>query len=734
MKQAKKGIFSLFCKCLFFGIVAIFFLTIVCAIISISKNYGLPECDMPFFQFIFMVPAQEYLGVDFDTAQNIFLTLFACFFGVYWTVLGIILANKSISFVDFFIFTFNRLFCLNVIILSINLILFLFVYPLHIYTIAIEIAALVSYFQIIVCFFIAIKSTAGLQNYDTAVNLVVKKLMANVKKSRNHDKSKLLGSYLGFLSKCFPHNGMSVYIDAIKIISDSKEKDYEQIILLLFDFLCTIKVEEPSDCNLILDFFIRQIYTVRDNDQIDYNVLEQQINLFFRMYDSYLLTRKLSRSYIIEIRDSVYYLLVRDPTNQNIIEQYKRIIGNSFTLISNFLIHMDKRLALSHIGDFASMMQFLKGIPALQEVETIHARYIVDFAVLIVYLTLIRKISQDYLNYLETILSYIDVVIIDSTDRFFYPDLLEPNASFEVKYTRNFFIDLLFIYLTAQNGEALLKRLLDKCKYSIRSDGEYKDFIHYELLNHELKKVSNNDYILYGKITIEDCVKATKTVAECLEHKIAEIKKDNTEKIKQFCCTEKLEQWEKKEKSKIMEAIPGKFDASQKLAVKVYSAKITLAVSYRELMENSSLISFGTDYYNLYINWLYSIYLNLPNVKKKHITKLTDIKPQEEKITLLLPLEYHQYIYSNNIPEIKYSGSKVKIKNYTFDLEFIRLEKGALIVKEDFMRAFCIKDIRMGLANKQTIDHTEMCNVNVFIPAEIDFIFDLKSELYAYIL
>ena len=87
---------------------------VICSIISITKNYILPEYDMPFLQFIFMVEAQEYFGVNFDTAQNIFLTLFTCFFGVYWAVLGIILANKSVSFVDFFSFTFNKLFCINV--------------------------------------------------------------------------------------------------------------------------------------------------------------------------------------------------------------------------------------------------------------------------------------------------------------------------------------------------------------------------------------------------------------------------------------------------------------------------------------------------------------------------------------------------------------------------------------------------------------------------------------------
>ena len=46
-------------------------------------------------------------------------------------------------------------------------------------------------------------------------------------------------------------------------------------------------------------------------------------------------------------------------------------------------------------------MEFLKDVPELYEVETLHSRYIVDFAVLIVYLTLIHKIPKDYLNYLE---------------------------------------------------------------------------------------------------------------------------------------------------------------------------------------------------------------------------------------------------------------------------------------------------------------------------------------------
>ena len=710
---------------------------IVCSIISIIKNYDLPEYDMPFLQFIFMVEAQEYFGVNFDTAQNIFLTLFTCFFGVYWAVLGIILANKSVSFVDFFSFTFNKLFCINVIILSIDFILFFIVYPLHIYTIAIKIAAFVSYFQIIVCFIIAIKSMAGLQNYEVTVNLVVHKLTA-VQKSKNPNKKKLIDSYVDFLSKCFPYKGLEVYIDAINKISNSK--GYEQLVHLLFDLLCTVKVENSRDCNLVMDFFIKQIYKcLSPEKQINYNILEKQIDLFFKMYESYLLSGKLSRSYITEIRDSIYYLLNRNLNDQNMIRQYKRIICNSFILISNSFIYMDKRLALSHISDFVSMMEFLKDIPELYEVETLHSRYIVDFAVLIVYLTLIHKIPKDYLNYLERIVSYTDLIIIDNMDRFFYPDLLEPKSPFEVKYTRNFFIDLIFVYLVARKGIASLEDLLKKCHYSIEYGGDDKEVMQYELLYNELEKISNDDYVLYGEITIEDCKVAKDMVKKCLETKTAEIKKYNTEKIKQVCIEKELNRWIEQEKNKIMQAIPGKLKVTQSTEVEIYSAQITLAVSYRELMADPSPMSFGTDYYNLYINWLYSIYLNISSVKKKRITKLIDIKNLEkenleEKNRLLLPLEYHQYIYSNNIPEIEYFGSEVRIKNYRFDLEFTRCEKGAIVVKKDLMGAFCIQDIIVDHEKKQKVEQEELCNVNVFMPAEIKFAFDKKSERYAYVL
>ena len=705
---------------------------VICSIISITKNYILPEYDMPFLQLIFMVPAQEYLGVDFGTAQNIFLTLFTCFFGVYWAVLGIILANKSVSFVDFFSFTFNKLFCINVIILSIDFILFFIVYPLHIYTIAIEIAAFVSYFQIIVCFIIAIKSMAGLQNYEVTVNLVVHKLTA-VQKSKNPNKKKLIDSYVDFLSKCFPYKGLEVYIDAINKISNSK--GYEQLVHLLFDLLCTVKVENSRDCNLVMDFFIKQIYKcLSPEKQINYNILEKQIDLFFKMYESYLLSGKLSRSYITEIRDSIYYLLNRNLNDQNIIRQYKRIICNSFTLISNSFIYMDKRLALSHICDFISLMEFLKKIPELREVEIIHSRYIVDFAVLIVYLTLIHKISTHYLNDLERILSSTDLIIIDSMDRFFYPDLLEPKSPFEVKYTRNFFIDLMFIYLVARKKITFLGDLLKKCHYSIEYGGDDKECMQYELLYNELEKISDDDYVLHGEITIKDCMEAKEMVRKCLETQIADIKKYNTEKIKQVCIEQDLDQWIEQEKNKIMKAIPGKFNMSQSSEVKTYSAPITLAVSYRELLADSPLMSLGTEYYDLLLNWLYSIYLTLPNVEQKRITKLTDIGNLQEENRLLLPLEYHRYIYANNIPEIEYLGSEVRIKNYKFNLEFTRRKKGAIVVKEDLMEAFCIEDIVVDHEKKQKVEQEELCNVNVFMPAEIKFTFDKKCKRYAYVL
>ena len=112
----------------------IFSSSTVFTIILLAYNYctEAPICILDFF----LQDAEMYFGNSLETFQNIYLSVFTCVLGIYFTVLGIVLSNKNISFKDFYFFTISYLFIWNLIILIMNFILFLiiFMHLINLYT------------------------------------------------------------------------------------------------------------------------------------------------------------------------------------------------------------------------------------------------------------------------------------------------------------------------------------------------------------------------------------------------------------------------------------------------------------------------------------------------------------------------------------------------------------------------------------------------------------------------
>ena len=158
----------------------IFSSSTVFTIILLAYNYCTedPICILDFF----LQDAEMYLGNSLETFQNIYLTIFTCVLGIYFTVLGIVLSNKNISFKDFYFFTISYLFIWNLIILIMNFILFLIILPLHKYTVSIEIFYIINIFQIICFAVISISEMSYLQNYEDTIYALTRKTEKMIKK------------------------------------------------------------------------------------------------------------------------------------------------------------------------------------------------------------------------------------------------------------------------------------------------------------------------------------------------------------------------------------------------------------------------------------------------------------------------------------------------------------------------------------------------------------------------
>ena len=55
--------------------------------------------------FYLFEDATNYNGISFEGLQTVYLTIFTCFIGIYFTVLGIVMSNLKVAFIDFFKFS-----------------------------------------------------------------------------------------------------------------------------------------------------------------------------------------------------------------------------------------------------------------------------------------------------------------------------------------------------------------------------------------------------------------------------------------------------------------------------------------------------------------------------------------------------------------------------------------------------------------------------------------------------
>lgn len=158
-----------------------------------------------FFDYL-LSSSEQYLGLQFETLQNVYITIFTCFIGLYFTVLGIMMANLRVAFIDFFKFSFEPLSVTFAISIFFQFVEVIFLLPQIPYLVISEI---LMYIFIIFLFLFALESIiqmSVLQNYKKCLSLFVKK-------SKYGTEEKIRDFYTNFVCKCFPDESITILDD-----------------------------------------------------------------------------------------------------------------------------------------------------------------------------------------------------------------------------------------------------------------------------------------------------------------------------------------------------------------------------------------------------------------------------------------------------------------------------------------------------------------------------------------
>lgn len=706
----------------------IFSCTTIFTIVLLIYNYCTEE---PIYILVFFLQdAEIYLGNSFETFQNIYLTIFTCVLGIYFTVLGIVLSNKNISFKDFYFFTISYQFIWNLIILIMNFILFLIILPLHKYTVSIEIFYIINIFQIICFSIISISEMSYLQNYDDTISALTRKTEKMVKRG----SKQFVSLITNFVKNSFPEKEPFEIYDRIlsSINPDLYEKTLDEVILN-YPALMNVSAERYPD---VLHFIIKNIYlTTKNGDNLNYDLLEKEIQLYFDTYRKFCFSKTIETSYLLNIRDPLFSIILikKENCSQKLIETYLKILNESKQIILISLHQSNYKIVNLELNDFIYFIQFFDLYDISKSVIQLYYSNIIDIITHITNLLILKRLDNNFINFIIQLYSKIEELVIYDISSELYTELLpDINAHF-VKYDRNFFICESLILLKVYDKE-LFNTVLEKITYYKKNNSKYLEYIHFDLLHRAVLSIEKKDYILNDEITEMKFEEALNELKFKLNNKIEYIKEKNLSITKNQITDELLNERLEEEEKKLRKDLE-QFNTLEKLsATKNLRIESNYCFSVRQILKDSSIMSFGQNYFNLFIPLLYNAYLQMSNISIININNIETINNYipEKKIKLFVPISMHSYFYTQNMPGINFKQNGFILNGVTYELKYFHTQMDLIVLADDLLNNIAIKDI---VNNKDKIskeDANDIYDVNISLPFTIEFAFESKKDLRAF--
>lgn len=706
----------------------IFSSSTVFTIILLAYNYCTedPICILDFF----LQDAEIYLGNSFETFQNIYLTIFTCVLGIYFTVLGIVLSNKNISFKDFYFFTISYQFIWNLIILIMNFVLFLIILPLHKYTVSIEIFYITNIFQIICFAVISISEMSYLQNFEDTISALTRKTEKMVKRG----SKQFVSLITNFVKNSFPEKEPFEIYDRIlsSINPDLYEKTLDEVILN-YPALMNVSAERYPD---VLHFIIKNIYsTIKNGDNVNYDLLEKEIQFYFDTYRKFCFSKTIETSYLLNIREPLFSIILikKENCSQKLIETYFKILNGSKQIILISLHQLNYKIVNLELNDFIYFIQFFDLYDISKSVIQLYYSNIIDIITHITNLLILKRLDNNFIDLIVQLYSKIKELVIYDISSELYTELLpDINAHF-VKYDRNFFICEALIILRIYD-EKLFNTVFEMITYYKKNNSKYLEYIHFDLLHRAVLSIEKKDYILNDKITELEFENALNELESKLNNKIKGIKEKNLNITKNQITEELINERLAEEETKLRKDLE-QFNILEKLSdTKNLRIESNYCFSVRQILKDSSIMSFGQNYFNLFIPLLYNAYLQMSNIS---IININNIEAIDNYITgkiikLFVPISMHSYFYTKNIPGINFKQNGFILNGVTYELQYFHSQMDLIVLADDLLNNIAVKDITNNKDKISKEDANDIYDVNINLPFTIEFAFEAKKNLRAF--
>lgn len=667
--------------------------------------------------------AQNYLGLEFNSLQSVFVTVFTAFVGVYFTILGILLSNKKVAFVDFYKFTCNKLFIIGLVSLVLQFFDAVVIFSLFPYIVLTEILLYIFIFYIFVFFAYAVIQMTVVQNYE--------KCLRKFKTYSNRPYEKLCECYENFIRKCFPDKSYEIFDDFFVSVSKSESNDIN-VLNLCLNFLTNTDSKNNNEFEAKLKFITRRIIDCTQKQELKkyYSFTIKLIETYFSTYKNFIFTGKCKYSYILEIRDSIFSPLLDNPSNEYLKNYYKQIIASSYEIIYISFYQLKENTINQEISDFIYLTQFFNQHNELSALEDYYFQKFIDILVRLANCIKIRNRNLNVLRKFITQLDYIRGIKIFDCDF----ELYEEEQVHKDVYTpidiRNYYIGILLCYYLAIFGKGRTDSLINKlCYYK----NEKFCYWHYYAILKALddSKISNEKFCSCYSIVNRN-IDYINAVKKMLEQKINKIKEEKIADLKNKDVSEELNQEVKKEFLEIKEQFENFIYKPNQEKISIARIESNLCISKRMLTgDDKNILFFGTNYARIAEPFLYSHLMRYGHLDVFPIQELNEIQNfDEEETEIMLPMEYQKYIYSSKIKNIEYLAPlEIKVNGSKIRLHFVSCNYGLILKKNDFESHICFQGSKkLSEEDWQQQGEDFLKNINICL----NFAVDTESKITCY--
>ena len=683
-------------------------------------------CFQDYYLFIPISKWIKYLFHDsifeFSNWLDLYFAVLIGLIGVYFTIVSILLNNKNITPFTCLKHTLFVEDYLLILAISANTLLALFCFPYIRFTNAVLLYFIFGILFIILFFIKCTYSLIYTDRESKAARLLSKRILLNIKHNKNLAGKGSFNFAYNFIFKCFQNKKFEIMEESYKFLKENNKKQIEEI----EHCFCTIITEledkqlvhdEPQSLRSYISFITSRLYFLIYNSTDDFDKRYELISSYYKkllsIYKAYLYEELVNESYLLLLSEPITYLYKFNLPVENkvkLMNIFSSLLKECRDLIIISLYHCNFETLRNEIHHYMNFVQFLSLTDEYEELLRNHDKYLIDICTRILNVVQLDIVPKKYLVLIEPLLKQARRIDITPIEYEMYDELLPEIGIHEVKYSRTFYITVMWFWYYCTKKDLYL--IFNKFEYDDNKNNE--KVWAYKVINDSLSKMDYTDITNLLSDLNETKFEENKNLLSVTL--FTEEKKENerfVENLKQTNYTEELKkELEIKKNDFIKEFSFMKLNRKSRKIEKVSVEGLTFIFSIAKLNGYPGYQMFGMTFYSILKDFLFAKYLR--NAEIIDISALSGIKDLEEQTQIMLSHSYNKYFFERK--DLNYFGGDLNINGKIFKLEFINTASNLIILRKDFNAAYGLENVETQEEDKHAEEKTNVRDVFVEIP------------------